>query len=420
MDEKTGKKILIVGSGACEYTLAKKMSTLDEVSEVFVAPGNEAMKEFCTVVDIRESNVQELLEFALENDINLTIVASELAIKNDIATLFQKNNLMIFAPTQASAEICLSKSHGKKFMYKNRISCPRFGVFDKAALAIDYVLKSRLPVVIKTDEHQGTKSVLVCNSVQSAKIFIEELFETGEKRVIIEDYIFGHEFSYYVITDGYHALPLGSVANYKHELEGNGGLLTSGMGAYSPDYKISAQLERKILQQVIYPTLNTLARQQSQYVGILGVDFVLAENEQVFAIEYNSFLVSPDSEAILALLNENLYDLMQACVIGSFADDYVQLDIKDSYAASCVLLNKKKDMSKGSIIEGLDDLDDDVLVSHFNTKKNKYLEYETTGEKPLVITKTARTLSRAVETLYDEVSVIKFDGMKYRKDISKI
>lgn len=418
MDEKSGKKVFIIGATASEYSLAKKMSELDDVSEVFVAPGNEAMKEFCTVVDIRESNVQELLEFALENDINLTVASSELAIKNDVASLFQKNNQMIFAPTQVSADICISKSHGKKFMYKNRISSPRFGVFDKVALALDHVSKSHMPIVIKTDEHQGTKGVLVCNSFQNAKIFIEELFESGEKRVIIEDYIFGHEFSFYVVTDGYHALPLGSVANYKHELDGNGGLLTSGMGAYTPDYKISKQLERRILQQIIYPTLNNLARQQTPYTGILGVDFVMAENEQLFAIEYNSFLQSPDCQAILALLNENIYNMFQACVIGSFADDYEQIDIEDSYAVSCVLLSKQKDSAP--VIYGLDDLDESTQVAHFNTKKNKYLEYEATGGRTLVVTKTARTLSRAVDTLYDELSAIKFEGMKYRKDISKI
>lgn len=419
MEEKSGKKVFIIGSGASEYSLAKKMSELDEVSEVFVAPGNDAMKEFATVIDIRESNVQELLEFALENDINLSIAASELAIKNDVASIFQQNNQMIFAPTQASAEICTSKSLGKKFMYKNRILCPRFGVYDKVALAIDHISKSHMPVVIKADEHQGRKNVMVCNSFQCAKTFIEELFDNNEKRVIIEDYIFGHEFSYYVITDGYHALPLGSVANYKHELEGNGGILTSGMGSYTPDYKISNQVEKRILQQIIYPTINNLARQQTPYTGILGVDFVMADNEQLFAIEFNSFLQSPDCQGVLALLNENLYNLFQACVVGSFGDDYEKLDIADNYAASLVLLDKKKD-SSSSVIQGLEDLDESTQVSHFNTKKNQYLEYEATGDRTLVVTRTARTLSRAVETLYDEVSLIKFDGMKYRKDISKI
>lgn len=414
MNNKAEKKVLIIGADAAAYTLAKKMSEYEEVSQVFAAPGNDAMKEFCTVVDIRENKIQELLEFVHENDIDLTVASSESAIKSDVVSIFQKHNQMIFGPTQESANICLSKSSGKKFMYKTRIPCPKFGIFDKESMALEYVSKSNMPLVLKTDEHQE-KGVLLCNASSVAKSYIEELFATGEKKVIIEDYIHGHEFSFYVITDGYHALPLGSVATYKNELEGNGGLITSGMGSYTPDYKVSKQIEQRIMQQIIDPTLKTLARQQTPYVGILGVDLIMSENEQLFAIEFNPFLLTPDCQGILTLLNENLYHLFQACVIGSFADDYVQLDISDSYAASCTLLSKKA----GEIIQGLDELDENTQVAHFNTKKNIYLEYETTAGRNLVLTRTARILSKAVEDLYDELSVFGSD-LKYRKDIAKI
>lgn len=411
--EKTEKKVLIIGSSATEYTLAKKMSEL--VTEVFVAPGNEAMKEFCNVIDIRENSITELLEFVLENAIDLTIASGETSIKNDITSVFQQNNQMIFAPSKESAHICLSKSFCKKFMYKNHITCPKFGIFDKPSMAVDYIQKVNMPVVIKTDEHQH-RDVLICSSLAIAKRHIEELFDRGEKKVIIEDYIWGHEFSFYVITDGYLALPLGNVATYKSELEGNGGFLTSGMGTVTPDYKISKDIENKIMQKVIYPTLNTLARQQTPYVGILGVDLILDNLNQLFALEFNPFLKSPDSEGILELLNENIYNLFEACVIGSFADDYEKLDISEQYAVSCVICSA----SKEKIIKGLDDLDENTKVSHFNTHKNQYLEYETTGGRTLVLTRTARVLSRAIEDLYEELSVVNFDGMKYRKDIGML
>lgn len=410
--EKSGKKVLIIGASAGEYSLAKKISELNEISEIFVAPGNDAMKEFCTVVDIRENNIQELLEFVLENAIDLTIASSEVAIKNDIARIFQQNNQMIFAPTKDSAHICLSKSHAKKFMYKIKVPCPKFGIFDKPALAIDYAQKSNMPIVVKTDEHQET-DVLICNSFSIAKTFIEELFDKDEKKVIIEDYVLGHEFSFYIITDGYHSIPLGSVVTYKSELEGNGGFLTSGVGAFAPDYKISKQVENKILQQIIYPTLNTLAHHHTPYVGILGVDLIIDASEQLFVLEFNPFLQIPDCQTILALLNENIYELFQACVIGSFADDYEKIDISDKSAVSCVISANGKE----KIISNLDDLDENTQIAHFNTKKNQYLEYETTEGKTLVLTRTARVLSKAVEDLYDEVSVIHFDGMKYRRDI---
>lgn len=415
MDENTQKKVLIIGASAVEYTIAKRLAESDNVSEVYVAPGNEMMSEFCTVVDIRENNIQELLEFVLENAIDLTIASSEEAIRNDIATIFNKHGQMVFAPTQASAGICLSKSTGKKFMYKNKITCPKFGIFDKPQLALDYVKKSNIPIIIKTNEHQK-KGVLVCNSHQIAKTFVEELFDTGENKIVIEDYVLGHEFSFYVITDGYHALPLGSVATYKYELEGNGGLTTARMGSYTPDYKVSKQTEQRIMSNIIYPTLEHLAKQQSPYVGILGVDLIMSEEEKLYAIEFNSFLQAPDCQGIMALLNENLYSLFEACTVGSFADDYEHLDISDSYAVSCVIASRKKD----EIIKGFDDLDENTQIAHFNTRKNAYLEYETCAGRNLVLTRTARVLSKAVDDLYDEVELINFDGIKYRKDIGGI
>lgn len=413
--EKTGKKVFIIGSSAGEYTLAKKLSESAEIAEVFVAPGNDAMKDFCTIVDIREQNAQELLEFVLENAIDMTIAASEEAIKNDIATLFQQNHQMIFAPTKDSASICSHKSVGKKFMYKNRIPCSKFGIFDKPALAVDYAKKSAMPIVVKTEENQE-KGVLVCSAFSIAKDFIEDLFEKSEKKVIIEDYVHGHEFSFYVITDGYHALPLGSVATYKHELEGNGGLLTSGVGAVSPDYKVSHQVERKIFQQIIYPALNSLAHSHTPYVGILGVDLIMNDNEQLFVLKFNSFLQTPDAQVILALLNENIYSLFEACVVGSFADDYEYIDISDKSAVSCVLSS----LSEDKIISGLDEVDEDTQIAYFNIRKNTYLEYETKKGRTLILTRTARVLSKAIEDLYEEIDVVKFEGgMKFRKDIGK-
>ncbi len=414
MVENEGKKVLIIGATASEYSLAKAFSALPEVSEVFVAPGVEAMKEFCTTVDIRENNPKELLEFALETGIDLTIASSEVTIRSDVATFFQQSGQMIFAPTADSANIAISKAAGKKFMYKTRIACPKFGIFDKPSMALDYLKKSNFPVVLKTDYHQKG-GVFICNNFSLAKEYIENMFETGEKKVVIEDYIYGHEFSFYVVTDGFHAIPLGSVATYKQELEGNGGALTSGMGAVFPDYKISKQIEQTILAKIIYPSLNNLAKNQTPYVGIFGVDLILNDTGNIYAIEFSPFLSYSDCSSILANLDDNLYEIAQACVVGSFADDYNNIKINDAYAVSCVVSSKEN-----KIIENFDNLDDETIIDLQNIKKNKYLEHETTGGNAFILTRTARALSKAVEDLYDELDVLKFDGMKYRKDIGKI
>ena len=414
MNEKNRKNVLIIGNCAKEFALAKKLSELDCVGEIFVARGNDAMKEFCTCVDISEDSPIELLEFAMENGVDLTIVSSEKAIKADVAGFFSDNGQLVFGPTAQSAEICTSKSLGKKFMYKLRIPTAKFGIFEKANLAYDYARNSQMPIVTKTDEHRGVNGTLVCNSFSIAKSFIDESFLRGEQRIIIEDYIYGHEFSFYVVTDGYNALPLSSVANYKFSLDGDGGLLTSGMGCYAPDYKISAQTEAFIMHEIIFPTLENLAEKGTPYVGILGLDAVLTPENDVVALEYNTSLQEHDCQGVLSLMDENLFYLMQACAMGTFADDYEKVDMAENFAVSAVLSAGRK---SGSIISGLDKLDDSTLVAHFNTIKNKYLEYETVGDRTLLITKNAKTISHAVENLYDELELIEFDGKKYRKDL---
>lgn len=416
MEKNSEKKILIIGNGATEYSLAQKFSRLEKISKIFVASGNSAMAEFCETIDIREDNTKDLLDFVLENDIDLTICCSEKAIKEDIATLFHSNGQLIFGPTAQSANICLSKSFSKKFMYKNRIPCAKFGIFDKLNMAVDYLQKSTMPVVIKTDLHQGANGIFISPSFNMAKTCAENLFDSGEQKIIIEDFMSGHEFSFYVITDGYKALPLSSVATYKYEQSGNLGGITNGMGAFAPDYKVSQMIENRIMSQIVYPTINSLAHSHNPYVGILGIDCVLTGDERVYVLEFNSFLQSPDAQCILNLLEDDLYQIMQACAIGSFADDYEKINLADKYSVSCVLSSGRV---ADSAIEGLDQIDENCEVAHFNTHKNAYLEYETRGGRTLALSTTAKTLARATNALYEEIPLINFSGMRYRKDIGK-
>lgn len=404
------KNLLIIGNSAKEYALAKLFV---EQFNVFVAPGNDAISEFATVVDIRENNVAELVDFALENDIAFTICSSEIAIKSDIARLFEINNLKIFAPTASAASFATNKSVGKKLMYKQKIPTPRFGIFEKKPLAIDYVKNSRMPVVIKTDSHK-TNGVMVCPTETIAKSFIEDCFFAGEEKIIIEEYVHGTNFSLYAITDGYKILPIGSIVDYKFSLEGNGGIITSGMGAYSPCIKLTDDQIAYIIGDIAYPLIDSLEKQGNPYLGIIGFDGIVTSEGKISIFECNTFLRNHDAQCILSLINQDVYKLMEACVIGSFSDDYNYIDTKDEFAVAGVLSSGK---SKNSVIEGLDDLQDNTMVAHLNTKRNEYLEYETQGNSALVVTTTAKTLSRAKKALYEELEFIEFEGKKYRKDI---
>ena len=409
-----GKNILIVGNSAKEYALAKILS---RENTVFVAPGNDAIKEFAEIVDIREGNVPELLEFAFENSIDFTIATSDEAIKADIASIFSNNEQMIFAPSAEAAQtIATSKSTAKKFMYKLKLPSPKFGIFDKPQYAIDYIKnKCDMPVVIKTDEYRKINGTQICSSQTVAKNFIEESFLRGENRVIIEDFIYGSEFSFYVITDGYKALPIGSLNNYKFTLDGDGGLLTSGMGACSPNYKLTLEHENFLMNEVIFPVLDELEAQGKPYLGILGVDGVIEPDNNISVLEFGTFFKDHDAQGILELIDEDIYHLFEECVIGSFSDNYEFIKLKDDFALSCVLSAGKL---SGQIIHGLDStVDDNIKIAHYNTRKNEYLEYETVGGNTLLVTATAKTIAKAKSDLYDAIDLIDYHGKHYRKDI---
>ena len=407
MDNK--KKVLIVGNSAKEYALVKKFKNYD--CDIFVLSGNSAISELAECVDIREENVQEILEYVLENAIDLTIVTSEVAIKNNIAELFQTNNQLIFCPTAQSAQFTLSRSAGKRFLYKLRIPTPRFGIFDKLPLAIDYLKNAPMPQVIRADENSNSADRLVCTTFAASKTFVEDLFNKDENKVVLEEYVFGHEVSIYVVTDGYSALHLATVANYKFAEDGDGGILTSGVGAYTPDYKISSDIENSVMQNVVERVLASLQRKETPYLGVLGIDCVLTTDGSFVTLDFKPFLSDHDAEAVLNLVDENLLTLFEACAVGSFADDYEKIDVSDNSSVSCVISSRKK----GEIIKGLELVESDI--THFATTKNKYFEYETVEGKTLVLTKTAKTLSRARKHLYEDVELISFSGKKCRNDI---
>lgn len=414
-------KILIIGSGAKEQTIAKLISSYEQTGLVFVAPGNAAIDEFANCIDISADNIEELLEFAKANEIDVTIACSEKAIQNNIAEKFNEAGLMIFAPTTEAAKITSSKSISKKFMYKTKIPTPRFGIFDRENMAIDFARKALYPLVIKADNHQHGENVYICDTFVIAKRIISDLFDLQHKKVIIEDFVAGQEFSYYVITDGYNAMPIGSAVPYKYVLEGNGGAVTSGLGAYAPFYMLDRTLESKIFKEIVYPALDELSKNGNQYIGILGIDIIIDRTGKLNVIEFNPFFKEPDAQAILEILDENLIDIMRAAIVGSLVDDYKELNQKDLYASSVVLTsgNYPEEGEFGEVITGIDEATEESDVVHFNTRKDNKNRFITAGGRTLAITASASTLEKAAKKMYESVEYIKYKGLKYRKDIGK-
>ncbi len=404
------KKVLIIGNSAKEYALAKKFS---ETCEVYVAPGNDGIKEFATCLDIRETSSQELLEFALENGIDMTIPVSERAIQTDIVELFSRNDMQIFAPAFDSQNLLNDKFLAKKMLYKLGIPTPKFGIFEKQNVANDYIKNIKKPYVLKNNNPSGAVTL---TSPQASKTILDSMFAEKYSRVLVEDYIYGTSFGFYAITDGYNALPIGSSLIYKHSLEGDGGQLTSGMGACSPNYKLSFKNEEFLMNGVIYPTLDYLEKMGSAYTGILGVYGIITEDGNLQILGYNSFMQDADCAGILALLDEDIYKLFESCILGSFSDEVEYIAQKNLNATS-VVLSCRNTSNAENVIENLDELDDITLSFTNNVHKNKYLEFEAKTGLVMVLTALAGTPAAATEKAYESVSEIRFNGMKYRRDI---
>ncbi len=411
--ENKKKNILIIGHSAKEHALAQKLSSYDNVEKIFALPGNTAMKEFCECVDIREDNSQEILEFVLKNEIDLTIASSNETIKSDIADLFQANSQLIFAPTAAASAFAISRSAAKKFMYKLRIQTPKFGIFEKQPLAIEYIKNAQYPILISSDEDSDVSVKAVCSGVAMAKRCVEDLFLSDEKKVVIEDYYNGHEFTLYIITDGYEALPIAVSADYRFLENGGGGLYTSGIGAYTPDYKISEYVINSIMSNVVFNILKSLEKRETPYLGILGIECVLRTDDSFYVTGFTPFLKDVDAACVLNSVQDNWLTLFEACAVGSFADDYFQILHSNTSSVSCVLSSR----NDGEVIKGLNLVDESVNIIHFSTVKNEYMEYLTNKGRTLAVTANAATLASARKLLYENIDVIDFKNKKYRTDI---
>lgn len=365
--------ILIVGSDANAYSIAKEMSKNENVDLIFVASGNEKIAKFAQCTDISENDVEELLDFSIANEISLTIVTSISAIQNNIAEVFADARRLIFAPTADSALISFYKSSAKKMMYRLKIPTMKFGIFEKENQAVEYASTFRKALVIKNDTHILGERPTFAATFTKAKSAIEKGFTYPENKVIIEDYIDAKEVSMYFITDGYTALPMGTCASDDRNF-------AYPESFYSPDYYVSDELEMKVLNEAIYPVIDDIASRYSPYCGIIGIDlFVDGENYNV--IEYNPFFKQMHLQSILPLINEDLYDLFLSAASGSLSDEYKFINFYNKTSLSKIVAEK--------------------IDEEKNEDENLEIAY--TSNSNAILTQTAKTLSRARENLSENL-----------------
>ncbi len=415
-------KILVIGKSAREQAFIEKLAQSKNAQEIFCIPGNPAIANSAKCVNINIDDIASMVEFVKENEIELTIALDEYVIQNGIANIFQSAGLKIFAPTQEAAQIATSRAFAKKFLYKQKIPTPKYGVFDKENSAVDYAKKSTYPLIVKYD-HLAHQDSFICNSFNQAKNIISEVFHDVQKKVVIEEFSEGELITLCVLTDGYSVLPLPYVREYKRVLDGEGGALTKGVGAYCPVGKITEKIEKVIAQDIVFPIIDALRDSGSSYEGFLTIDLLLLPNGTVKAIECLPSLSIPAATCVLPLIEDDLLDVIFMASQGALEDCYQNLYTSDDAVVSVCLMsgNYPNNPKTESVVEGIEELDDDSLELYYNeVGMNSYYEISTTGGRAFFLTSRASTLNKARENLYENIDFVEFEGKNYRKDIGKI
>ncbi len=419
------KNILVVGSGGREHALCWKFAQSPKVETVYCAPGNAGISKHATCVPIKASDLEGLLNFAKEKNIDFTIVGPEAPLAQGIVDLFEKEGLVCFGPDKNAAQIEASKVFTKDLLWKYGIPTGKYKVFEDAKDAIEFVKKETgVPIVVKADGLAAGKGVILCFSMEEAedainKILVEKIFGESGNRVVIEEFLEGEEASFMAITDGKNVLPLATSQDHKPIFDGDKGPNTGGMGAYSPAPVVTPRLFNKIMDEIIRPTIDAMAKEGCPYKGVLYAGLIIKDGKAK-VLEYNCRFGDPEAQPILMRLNTDLVDVIEAAIEGRLNE--IELSWDDR-AALCVVLASKGypgSYEKGKVIYGLDEVEkmEDVVVFHAGTAKDNG-NYVTAGGRVLGVTALGSDIKKAIDKAYEAVKKISWDGMYYRTDIGK-
>ena len=417
-------RILIIGSGGREHTLAWKIAQSPKVAQIFCAPGNAGTAQFATNVQIGAEDILGLRDFAKNNHIDLTVVGPEVPLVLGIVDEFESHGLKVFGPKKNAALIEGSKIFAKNLMKKYNIPSADFLSFTEEAEAKKFLKKIGAPVVVKADGLAAGKGVIICQTEKEAERAIERILREKEfgdagNEVIIEECLEGEEASILAFTDGKTVIPMVTSQDHKRINDGDTGPNTGGMGAYSPAPVVTDEMLNQILKEILESTISAMAAEGSPYKGVLYCGLMITKKgPQV--LEFNCRFGDPETQAVLPRLKSDLVEVMEA-VIDSKLEGY-KLDW-DKKAAVCVVLASggyPGKYKKGIEIENLDKAREaeNAIIFHAGTKEENG-KIITSGGRVLGVTALGEDIQKAIDQAYKVVQVIKFKGMHYRRDIGK-
>lgn len=417
-------KVLVVGGGGREHALCWKIAQSPLVKMLYCAPGNPGIAELAECVHIGADEIDALLDFALAEKIDLTLVGPEVPLTMGIVDRFQAAGLEIFGPNQAAAQIEGSKGFSKDLMARHNIPTAAYQSFSDHSAAVAYIKEQGAPIVVKADGLAAGKGVIVAMTEAEAiagvdDIMLDRVFGSAGASVVIEEFMEGEEASFFAFTDGTNILPLASSQDHKRAFDGDEGPNTGGMGAYSPAPVVTAALHDVIVETIVKPTIEGMAADGHPYVGILYVGLMIKDGKPR-VVEYNARFGDPEAQPLLMRMKSDIIPVLQACARGELTQDSMEWHDK---AAVCVVMASggyPGSFEKGLPIRGLDEAAriDDLVVFHAGTTL-KDGAVVNNGGRVLGVTGLGDDVASAIECAYLGVKKISWQDVHFRKDIGQ-
>jgi phosphoribosylamine--glycine ligase len=417
-------KILIIGNGGREHALAWKVAQSEQVTQIFVAPGNAGTAEEKKVdnVPIPVKDISELVHFAQNNAIDLTIVGPEAPLVAGIVDKFQQAGLRCFGPTSAAAQLEGSKAFAKDFLSRHQIPTATYAKFTDVETATAYIRQVGAPIVVKADGLAAGKGVILAKTESEAiaavqKMLAGKVFGEAGHRVVIEELLSGEEASFICMVDGEHILPLATSQDHKARDVGDKGPNTGGMGAYSPAPVVTTEIHARIMADIIEPTVRGMAAEGHPYTGFLYAGLMIDAKGNPKVLEYNCRFGDPETQPILLRLRSDLVELCLAALDKRLHEVEAQWDERTALGVVLATEGYPGYYEKGILINGLAQLAAlDGKVFHAGTVK-KYGQFLTAGGRVLCATALGKTVRDAQAKAYALVNHIHWEGMYYRTDI---
>ncbi|NLU35762.1 MAG: phosphoribosylamine--glycine ligase [Clostridiales bacterium] len=413
-------KVLVVGGGGREHAIVWKLSQSPRVSKLYCAPGNGGIAALAECVDIAATDLDGMVQFAKDKQIDLTVVAPDDPLAMGMVDRLEQNGLRAFGPRQKAAEIEASKLFAKRLMKKYVIPTADYETFNEYDKAVEYLDRIDFPTVIKADGLALGKGVVIASSRDEAEkaiyeMMLAEKFGQAGKRILIEEFLTGPEVSMLVFTDGKTYEPMVSSQDHKRVYDNDRGPNTGGMGAFSPSPHYTPEIAAYVEKSIIKPTINAMRCEGRPFQGVLYFGLILTDSGPK-VLEYNARFGDPETQVVLPRLETDLLDIMEAVVDQRL--DEVKVSWSDQ-AAACVVLASKGypgSYQTGCPIEIKEK--PGCFIFHSGTKKTGQ-GFVTNGGRVLGVTAMGNSLEEAVEKAYGQVESICFKGMHYRRDIGK-